>query len=223
MALIGNYGDLQNALAEWLGRAGDPTLATRTDQFVYNFESDFILDPDMRTIEMEEVDTAVLSSASIPLPAGFIEMIRLKSLAVNDGADQDLDYASPAYASKLDISAQQSFAGVGIAKYFTVLAGNIIVTPQIYAPIGGTLELAYYQFTRLSVAPLGVNWLLQKYPNIYLYGSLIQAAAYVDDDATVAKWSAELTKAMTKLGASDRKRKVSGGSVAMRPSQAFAR
>ena len=223
MARIGNYGDLEAAISEWLGRQGDAAIGARADALIQLFEADFVLDPDMRTIDMEEVDTAVLSAAAIPLPAGFVEMITLKGVGTNSGQDQPLEYISPAGAVIMDANAQSSDSALSVAKNYTIKAGNIIVTPQLYAPIGGTLELAYYQLQPLSQASNGVNWLIQKFPNIYLYGALHQAALYVEDDAAVGKWGSKLAQAKVDLAASERKRKTSGGSLVMRPSSGFRR
>src|SRR6185437_3389744 len=117
MALIANYTDLQNALLEWLGRVGDVTpISTRLPQFIANFESEFVLDPEMRTLDMEQVDTLAVASASVPLPVSFIEMIRLKGVAVNNGADQEYCYVSPSQAAGLDQVAQSITGGPGVSK-----------------------------------------------------------------------------------------------------------
>lgn len=211
MALIANYGDLKVALSEWLMRDGDAALAARADAFIALFEAEFTLDPEMRTAEMQEIDTATLVGPAIALPDGYLEMVRLRLTGLTGtSSTQVLSYVTPGAASALD----QTQLISGIAKNYTELAGQIFICPQAWAPVGATMEMAYYKFTQLKDAQSGTNWLLTKYPNIYLYGALMQAAAYVDD-AVVAKWSTGLVQAMAKLAASDRKRKIGAGPLRM--------
>jgi len=212
MARIGNLGDLETAISEWLMRTGDTALAARTDTFIQLFESEFVLDPEMRTAEMEEIDIATVTDAAIDLPDGFLEMIRLKVTGSPVAcANTALDYVSPNRAAVID--AQQS--NISVARNYTVIASEIFFVPQSAAPVGATLEMAYYKFAPLATAARGVNWLLTKYPNIYLYGSLMQAAAYIDDKDTVAQWAAGLTAALAKLAKSDAKRKLGAGPLRM--------
>ena len=53
--------------------------------------------------------------------------------------------------------------------------------------IASDLEIA--DLPRLS-NDVPTNWLLEMQPDIYLYGSLCQAAPYLGDDARIATWSA---------------------------------
>jgi predicted exporter len=219
---LDNFDDLKTAIAEWLYRAGDADLSARADDFIALFEADFLIDPQMRTLDMEEVDTTPVTSATdgIQLPTGYIDMIRLRLTGLSDGQpDQPLSYVSPAAAATLDSTQSTS----GIVKWYTVMAGEIFLAPLKWAPVGASLEMAYYAFTGLANAAGGVNWLLQKYPNLYLYGSLMQAAAYVDDAETVAKWKAGRDEAMSKLSKSLIKRKLGAGPLAIGASTNFVR
>jgi hypothetical protein len=221
---LANSADLQTAIAEWLYRTGDAALAARAADFITLFEADFTIDPEQRTSEMQVSATAPIAAAAVPLPADFLDMVRIKVTGNSSGLpDQPLYYVTPNRAAELDQSSQSQVGGFSVAKNFTVTAGQIVITPQSWAPIGATLDMVYYAFTPLATSSGGVNWLLQKYPNIYLYGSLMQAAAYVDDDRTVAKWKAGLDQAMAKLAATERKRKLGASPMAVSPSANFIR
>lgn len=221
MALIANYGDLKALLSEWLGRTGDTTLDGRADTFIQLFEAEFTSDPEMRTYEMEEIDTHTITAAASALPSGFLEMIRLQITSVANTPNRVLEYVTPQRAAILD--AQQASNSAGIVRYYTVLASQIFLCPQRWFPTGATLEMAYYKFAPLATASGGVNWLLTNYPNLYLYGSLMQAAAYIDDKNTVAQWAAGMTAAIAKLGKSDRKRKIGAGPLRVGASSSFIR
>lgn len=212
---LANLGDLKAAVADWLYRKTDAAMASRADDFIQLFESDFVIDPDMRPMEMEEVDTAPIESAVIPLPSGYLDMKLVRVLGDSVGLpDHELTFVTQARAGQLDSTP----AAAGRVRHYTVRAGRIFLAPQKWFPVGATLELTYNKFLPLSVAPGGVNWLIQKYPNIYLYGALMQAAGYVDDKETVAFWKSGRDEAMAKLAKTLIKRKVGAGPLIMTPS-----
>lgn len=212
---LANLGDLKMAVAEWLYRAGDAGLAARAGDLIGLFESDFVIDPEMRTFEMEVVSTTPITSAITALPANYIDMIRLQVIGqINGTPNVVLDYRTPSQAALLDATTCNS----GTPKNYTTLASQIIFCPQKWVPIGATLEMAYYAFTPLAMASGGANWLIAKYPNLYLYGTLMQVAGYIDDKDTVAFWKNGRDEAMKKLAAAERKRKIGAGPLTVRPS-----
>ena len=221
---LDNLGDLQAAIADWLYRTGDTALAARASDFIALFESDFLIDPDMRAAEMQEISTATIAGGSTPLPPDFIDMVRLQVIGLPNGTpNQVLDYVSPRQAAVMDSISMAPAAGQQLVQNYTVLAGQIFLTPQRWAPVGATLELTYNSFTPLSEAEAGANWLLAKYPNLYLYGSLMQAAAYVNDNVTVAKWKSGRDEAMAKFPRSESKRMTGGAPLSITNSIGFVR
>lgn len=213
MARIASYADLQAAISEWLGRSGDTALAGRADEFIGLFEAEFVLDPEMRTFDMEEVDTTPISDTDpIALPDGYLEMKRLRVVDADGLPVRKLNYVTPDRAAEIDETQR-----AGNACNYTVLAGQVVFAPQALAPVDDYLEMAYYAFAPLSVSNTS-NWLLTKYTNIYLYGSLMQAAAYIDDKDTVNFWSGAYNTAIAKLGLSDKKRHQGAGPLTIRPS-----
>lgn len=214
-ALIVDLGSLNEAVNDWLWRAGDTQLVARNDDLVGLFEAEFIEDPENRFLEMQELATTVIAEPYVPLPPDFIEMERLQVLGdlANPGdPNQILDYVTPRRAAVLDNSTPSQ---VVRCQNYTVMAGNIVFTPQSKAPIGAKLELLYYQFPRLQSAPGSTNWLIQKYPNLYLYGALTQASAYIDDKNFVAQWDSAYQRAVKNLQKSERKKKTTSGPLQM--------
>lgn len=211
---LGNYGDLQEAVAEWLYRTGDANIAVRAPDLISLFENEFVLDPEMRTLEMEQVDQAPITSAVIPLPDGFLEMVYIQILG---SPNKVLNFVSPSTAAVMNASTMPC----GVVQYYTIMAGQIFLVPQQYAPISATIEMGYYAFDPLGTSITGTNWLMAKYPNIYLYGSLMQAAGYVDDKDTVGFWSSAYNNAKGNLGKSDNKRKLGASPLFIQPSMGF--
>ena len=78
----------------------------------------------------------------------------------------------------------------GSGSNFTIIGSNLYGYPNS----GSTVELVYYAKIPPLTALAPENWLLTDSPNIYLYGSLMQAADKV-------KFSEELEKYATMLRA----------------------
>jgi hypothetical protein len=63
---------------------------------------------------------------------------------------------------------------------------------------------------------VATNWLLTSSPDIYLYGALLQAAPYLQDDARISVWSALYLAGIEQLQVADDRSTTSGGSLTAR-------
>jgi hypothetical protein len=179
-AQITTYGGLKAGVLAWLARTGDALLDSRFDDFLLNCERRIYYghatdDPAnplrsdaLRIPEMETADPAfALTSGTVAQPATFLELI---SAQLN----------SP--QGPLQIVSQRTLDGYGTQS----LGGTrlIAVSGQNFrlldAPTSGTATLRYYQ--KLTT-PTGatVNAILTGYPDVYLYGCLIEAAVFTQD------------------------------------------
>lgn len=67
---------------------------------------------------------------------------------------------------------------------------------------GQTPLTIYYYSLMPSLSDLNEsNWVLEDYPDIYLYASLVEAFMYIGDDASVQKYSAALSGAVSDASA----------------------
>jgi hypothetical protein len=82
----------------------------------------------------------------------------------------------------------------GFPQNFTIEGSTLAI-----APLGpGTLSLLYY--ARLpALETTDTNWLLQKHPDIYLFGSLVEAQAFGQNIQGVQGWMSRLDQAMQEL------------------------
>lgn len=211
-ALIADNTTLTAAISDWSWRASDAAFAANISQFIANFEASF--KRTQRTLEMQENVTGTVANAQVPLPSDHIETIVFKLTGLGTGiADQVLRYVTPARAQELNTTTSPT----GAPQWFTLLEGNFVIVPSSWVPVGATYSLDYYGFASITAAP---NWLVQKHPDIYLYGSLMQGIAYIDDKDTVAFWTNAYDRAMGELTEADKKQKVVGP-LQMRPSMSF--
>jgi hypothetical protein len=112
----------------------------------------------------------------VPMAAGYLQM---KSIFVQGSPEQQLTPVTP---ETYNASWMSSRTGKPRAY---VLDGDAIrfgpVPDATYA-----VQMSYYRkFPVLASAPGGTNWLMTNKPDVYLYGSLLEAAIYfrLDDDA----------------------------------------
>jgi hypothetical protein len=179
---ISDYAGLQTAITTWLART---TLSIYTPDFIRLFEAKF--NRTVRVREMEEfTPLTVDANGEVALPSDYLETRRL--IFVGD-SKIPLDYLSPNEFRWRYPTISQGFP----ANY--TIEGSTIAT----APLGsGTLNLLYY--ARLpALETTDTNWLLQKHPDIYLFGSLVEAQAFGQNIQGVQGWMSRLDQAMQEL------------------------
>ena len=95
----------------------------------------------------------------------------------------------------------------GTPKSYTLEAGQFHLYPT---PIAETnVELVYYAKVP-ALESNATNWLLTNSPDIYLYGSLLHSAPYLQDDARLAVWAQLYSAAVTRLNDSSMQAKTGG-------------
>src|SRR5574340_1716125 len=105
---------------------------------------------------------------------------------------------------------------------------NVAGEPLYYAIIGTPLRLLpipdqqySFEMEYFSQLPaLGTsnetNWLLADHPDIYLYGSLLQAEPYLKHDERIPVWRGLYDSAMEALNTTDHRALFSGATLKMR-------
>jgi hypothetical protein len=219
---IANYAELQAAIADWLARPGDPTIAGIVPDLIRLAETRITFGsgeggsplhaPPLRARQMETRATIVLNAEYVTLPTDFAEMRELK---INTAQERKLTYVTPQHFAEIAASRHG-----GLPFFYTLVANSLRLGP---APSGVpplTAELLYYA----KLPPLSdaepVNWLLSAAPSIYLYGALLEASAYVRDAAQLADWSAQYVAAIGAFQSQDRRSKHGGAPLVMRPANA---
>lgn len=181
---LSNYTELQASMAGWL--MGRDDLTDRIPDFVLLTEADLNLN--LRCREMMTTPAAITPTASVyTLPTDFIEAARVQinTDPVSILEPASLDYATENYSTNPASS---------YPRFFTIDGSNLTAYPSST----GTLSLTYYR----AIPPLAsnsTNWLLTKSPAVYLYGSLAQAAPYLEDDQRLQVWAGLYDRALQGL------------------------
>lgn len=186
------YSDLQTSVASWLARSD---LASQIPDFIRLFEAKADRTLSVRQMEVRattSVDTTQVSPEFVSLPTDFQSMrwIRLSGV---QGRPR-LEYKSPL---ALDEIRTQSGDIARQPRYFTILAADIELCPTPDSDY--TIEMVYRQ----AIPPLSdgntSNWLLQNAPDVYLYGALSEASAFIQNDERVPMWDAKYKLAISEL------------------------
>ena len=196
MALT-TYAELKTSVGDWLNRSD---LTTAIPDFISLAEAQ--IERNLRTRQMIVRSTASLSTEYSAVPDDFLEAKTFKL---------DTNPPTPMQFETIDSmdSLSTVYTASGKPAYFSVVGGQFRFVPTPDTTYTG--ELTYYaKLSKLSASNT-TNWLLTAAPDIYLYGSLMQAAPYLQDDARITVWAALYKNGLEELKLADDRSSTSGG------------
>ena len=204
---ISTKAELHTAVANWLNRSD---LTARIPEFISLAEASF--NRNLRTREMLVRSTASASDQYISLPADFLEMSNIELTSTSP--PKRLIYIT---SDRSDDYRESNNNTAGTPDYYTIEGTSVQLTPTPNSTF--TLQINYFRdIPALSgLADSGNNWLLLGHPDIYLYGTLLQASPYVMDPQSAQQWDSLLARSMQELQIADEKSRYSGGTLNMRP------
>ena len=201
MALT-SYSELKSSIADWLNR-GD--LTTVIPDFISLAEAQ--MERKLPTQKMVKRANATIDTPFSALPSDFLSA---KSLILTSTSPvRQLTFISQ---DELDAK-KYIYSATGKPNYFALVGNQIEVLP---APDSSyTAELTYIAtLSKLSDSNTS-NWVLARHPDVYLYGSLLQAAPYLRDDERVGLWSSQYQAAMEDMLLQNERAAFSQGRTAM--------
>ncbi len=170
---ITTYAQLQSAIDSWLNHQ---LFSARSPDFIMLFEA--AANRRLRVRQQETSTTLVPSSGDATLPTDYLSWRQARW----DGATpRVLDYAEPDYL---------------VSKFPTVTT----TPPSLFTIEGSTFSTRSSDTTNITfkyfakVAALSdsapTNWLLTAHPDIYLFGSLVEAEMFGVNDERFVLWGA---------------------------------
>jgi hypothetical protein len=202
MALT-TYTELKTSIGDWLNRSD---LTTAIPDFISLAEAQ--IERTLRTRQMIVRANASFDAQYGAVPSDFLETKSLKLTSTNP--QTPLQFLS---IDALDNEAT-NYTASGKPKFFGVVGGQFRIVPTPDANY--TTELTYYaKLTKLS-SSVASNWLLASSPDIYLYGALLQAAPYLQDDARIQTWATLYERALNDSQTADDRGASSGGALLTR-------
>ena len=197
---ISTYSELQTAVANWLDR---DDLTARIPEFIALAEARFNRILRLRSMEAKYTANTVAGQRNLALPANYIQM---RNFQVNSNPLTTLSYVTPEIYDRL-----WGGSTSGTPKFYTILANEVSFGP-IPASVMQVEMLFYKKFDNLSVTTT-TNLLLTDAPDIYLYGSMLEAEPFIMNDERVPLWAAALERAVTDMQEQDNKDRHSGSAL----------
>ena len=198
---IGTFAELKTAAANWLDRSD---LTDRIPEFITLAEARF--NRLLRIRDMETVSTAISTTGGTreySLPTGFVQM---KEFHLTTDPITPLSYITPEMMSRLQAGSTKAKP-----KVFTIIADNVRLGPNPDA-VYTTSMLYYKTFTALSDSAT-TNDMLTNNPDVYLYGTLLEAEPFIMNDQRVPLWLAAFQKAVDDIQNQDNKDRHSGSQL----------
>ena len=202
MALT-TYAELKTSIGDWLNRAD---LTAVIPDFISLAEAQ--VERTLRTRQMIVRANASFDAQYGAVPADFLEVKSLKLTSTNP--------ITPMTYLSIDALDNEiaKYTASGRPKFFGVVGDQFRIVPTPDANY--TTELIYYaKLTKLS-SSVASNWLLTANPDIYLYGALLQAAPYLQDDARIQTWATLYERALNDAQTADDRASSSGGTLLTR-------
>jgi hypothetical protein len=197
---LASYTDLKTSIETWLARAD---LSALSADFITLCEADL----NATLITQAQLSAETLGSTdaagAVALPADFIAMHYV--LSADDGLMID-------QFSEMPMNEGLTLGQLGGYR----IAGNAIETVPAIANRSNVLKYRYYKTIPALSGTNTTNWLLIKFPNVYLYGSLMQAEAFIKDDPRVPVWKAAYDEAVMKVKQTSHRNRWQDTSLAMR-------
>jgi hypothetical protein len=170
---ITSYAELQAAIGNWL----DHNLFTaRVPDFIALFEA--AANRRLRVREQEASTNLIPSSGAAALPADYLSWRRV---TWSGPTRLELEYVHPSY-----VQAAYPSAPSDVPRIFTIEGSTLKVRPVNDA----TLEFDYFQKVPALSNSASTNWLLSAHPDLYLFGSLVEAEMFGVNDERAPLWKA---------------------------------
>ena len=184
---LSNFAELQASIATWVDHDG---LDASIPDFIAMAESNFARD--IRHRSMVTTTDLTISTRYTDLPADHLQTMRLDCNGKRMLARSTDDLTEKRYTG----------SAAGEPCLFAPFGTSIEVYPTPDSSYTGVLH--YYAKLPALADDNTSNWLLAAAPDVYLYGSLIHSAPFLQEDARLNTWAGMYAAAVKNLN--DRER-----------------
>jgi len=192
---LDTFSGLKTTIADYLNR---DDLTSAIPGFITLAESKF--NRKLRVRQMVKRATATLDTQYFAFPSDFLQA---KEFQLNTNPITYLQYVTQ---NQGDYGSANNYVAAGKPQFYTIIGTQIQVIPT--PDTGYTGELTYYgKIPALSDSNTS-NWLLAYAPDLYLYGSLVEATPYLKDDERLAVWSTLYTNSLGDIEIADQRASV---------------
>lgn len=197
------YAELKTSIADFLNR---DDLTSVIPDFITLAEAD--MNRGLRHWRQEKRSTAELDTQYSAIPADFMEAIRFY-ITSNDTSPLELISQS----EMVDRRYRNSDT-TGKPRFYAVTAGEI----EVYPTPDGTYDAELYYYSRITALSDSntSNWVLEYFPDCYLYGALVHSSPYLKEDARTQVWASLYQNALNAINMESEKSKFGGSGRRMK-------
>lgn len=181
-----NYAELQTAISNWLHRSD---LAGVVPDFIALAESRINSELDLRVMEQEATLATGIGQDYAAAPSRMVEAI---SAYITIGGIQT-------GMTRIDAVDMPSGNSNGQPLFWATDGDNIRFDCPLDAAY--TITLRYKQ--GFELANTSTNWLLTRYPRLYLYGAQAEASIYINDPQRAAMFEQLFQQAIREANAAE--------------------
>jgi hypothetical protein len=203
---LSTYAELQTAVASWLDRSD---LTTNIPDFITLAEARIARRLRVRGVEERSTTPLVSGQQYYALPSDFLQA---RNVQINTNPLNVLTYRTP---EELDKEYPSDTSGTPAA--FTIIGEEIQLKP--IPSSGDTMEIAYFKRLPALSDSNTTNWLTANAPDLLLYGSLIEAEAFLVNDPRIELWRGAFNEAIDAWDAQEYKGRYSGSHLEIRARQ----
>ena len=173
---IGTYSELQTAVAGLLHR---DDLTDEIKTFISVLEGQLSADIYGRSMESRTSLTCTANNAFVTLPTDVIEIRRIYNTTTTP--QRALTFVAPDELIK-----KHPYGETGEPAIYCTIGGQLQLAP--IPDSAYVLECAYLQSVPALSDSNTTNWVLTKYPNVYLYGTLFHLCNHLRDFDGAKVW-----------------------------------
>lgn len=182
---ITTYAELKSAIADWLLR---DDLTAVIPSFVSLAEAKF--NRNIRDYRMMKRLSVTVDAEYEDVPSDWLQTSRYQ---LDTTPITTLEFVTPDQAAE----EARRYNSAGRPLFFSVVGTQFQHVPAPDAAYTGALT--YYSRIPALSDSVTTNWLLEAAPDVYLYGALMEAAPYLDDQEKLATWSGLMDRAMQNI------------------------
>lgn len=187
---ITTFSTLKTAILAWAERTD---LTSYDDDFVNLADARIRKDLAGQSIRLREMETSTdltPSSGAVSVPSNFLAMKRVQA--------QTSDKRRLQYQTQDWLDEAYPDGASGVPSFYTIAGSSLYMFPLTTSSI----RITYYAYPTALSDDDPTNWLLTKYPDIYLYAGLVELELYTGNTEGVSKWLSAYSAAMEGLAAS---------------------
>lgn len=185
---------------------GAKTIKRRHGGVKQDLAADDIISGADYRIYYDGTDFLLVPPGGAPLPSNFLEQV---NLYLDTSSEKSIDFMMPSVFWGRNAVNETSMPDI-----YTVEGDYIVLAPIPDGTYRGRLQY-YRRFTSLSAAS-DTNWILSNARGLLLYGALLEAYIYLEDDAGTSKYAALFDQILDANNKAAKRTRVPRGAQAMR-------